>query len=72
MPPFQRVKAVFLTNHQPALSYPLEELKSGLLYLDTNMRGHWEERSVDLGWMTAGGWTIQESGGQFLTREGRK
>jgi hypothetical protein len=22
-----------------------------VLYLDTNMRGCWEERSVDLGWM---------------------
>jgi hypothetical protein len=24
-------------NYQPAFSYPLEELTSGLLYLDTNM-----------------------------------
>jgi len=42
-----------LTNHQPAFSYPLEELQPGLLYLDTNMRSCWEERSVDLGWMRA-------------------
>jgi hypothetical protein len=50
-PPFQRVKAIFLTNYQPAFPYPLEELKSALLYLDANKRGCWEERSVDLGWM---------------------
>jgi hypothetical protein len=40
-------------NYQPAFAYPLEELKSGFLYLDTNMRGCWEARSVDLGWMRA-------------------
>jgi hypothetical protein len=40
-------------NYQPAFSYPLEELTSGLLYLDTNMRSCWEERSVDFGWMRA-------------------
>ena len=34
-----------------SVCYPLEELKSGFLYLDMNMRCCWEERSVDLGWM---------------------
>ena len=30
-PPFQRVKALFLMNYQPAFAYPLEEIKSGFL-----------------------------------------